>query len=326
MSKVSVLIAIYNAEPYLAKCLDSLTKQTLGDIQIICIDDGSTDGSPHIMDMYAKQDDRIRTIRLNENHGQAHARNVGLAIADGEFVCMLDADDWFSPDALERAVETFRNHERTDAVLFDVIMEYEGHSERYEMPTFEAISGEEAFKLSLTWSIHGLYMVRAEIHKKIPYDETCKLYSDDNTTRLHYMAAHEVRRCLGQYHYRQHSMSSTHKVSSRRFECIRANESMRRQMEQLGVCRELMDLYENSRWLNMVDTYMFYHCHGHKLTQEERSYGNKEIKRAWYTIDKKALKPTLASKFGYRPMPTWTLFRLQEWAYFTIRSLIGKNH
>lgn len=243
MDKVSILVAVYNAEKYLQTCLDSLLAQTHHDIEVICIDDCSADSSLSILRTYAKRDARIRVFSLDENKGQAHARNVGLAQSTGDYVCMLDADDWFSDDAIQQAVSVFKNNEATDAVLFDVMMEYDGRQEAYAMPDFKALTGPEAFRMSLSWTIHGLYMVRASIHRKWPYDETCRLYSDDNTTRIHYLASREVRRCRGIYHYRQHPASATHAVSVKRFDYLKAAESMKRQLEQMGV--------SETSWQNM---------------------------------------------------------------------------
>ena len=324
MSKVSILVAVYNAEPFLPACLDSLINQTHRSIQIICIDDASTDGSLHILDDYAQRDSRIEIIRLTENGGQAHARNCGLQRADGDIICMVDADDWLAADALERLVAAF--DEQTDCVLFDLRFEYADHQSPYLMPRFDTLTGEEAFRLSLTWKIHGLYGIRATIHKQHPYDETCRSYSDDNTTRIHYLHARQVRRCTGIYHYRQHENSVTHRINVQRFDYLRANESMRQQMQQLKVGEQLLAEYENHRWLNLVDVYMFYHVHGRELTKPDRRRGLQELRRVWQTIDRKALNKKTTAKFGYRPCCSWRVFRLQEWLYFTLRGLLGKNY
>ena len=323
MPKVSVLVAVYNAEAFLPQCLDSLRAQTLTDIQVICIDDCSTDGSLQRLRDYAAKDSRIEVIALNENQGQAHARNVGLKQAEGDYICMLDADDWFSPDALEKAVAAF--NENTDCVLFDLVIAYDQQEELYQMPAFEVLTGKEAFMLSLDWRIHGLYMVRADIHRRYPYDETCRLYSDDNTTRIHYICSRQVRRCKGRYYYRRHASSATNSSSVRRFDYLRANESMRRQMQTLGVSQDLLDRYENHRWLIMIDVYMFYHVHGCELPPLDKAYGLSELHRTWGSIDRLALKKETTAKFGYRPCKSWRLFRLQEWLYFTLRGFLGKN-
>jgi glycosyltransferase involved in cell wall biosynthesis len=323
MPKVSVLVAVYNAETFLAECLDSLLAQTLSDIEVICVDDASTDGSLCVLQDYARRDARIEVQHLDSNQGQAHARNVALRAVRGEYVCFLDADDWFSPDTLQRMVDAFDDD--TDCVLLDVIRHFPDHEEPYEMLPFTTLSGNEAFRLSLTWQIHGVYGVRTAIHQRYPYDETCRSYSDDNTTRLHFLTARRVGRCRGVYHYRQHSGSVTHQVSVRRFDYLRANESMRRQLLQLGVDAALVAVYENHRWLNLVDVYMFYHVHGHELSEAERNYGLQELHRVWRTVDRTALDKQTTTKFGYRPCCSWTLFRLQEWCYFTLRTPLGKN-
>ena len=324
MPKVSVLVAVYNAESFLPACLDSLTGQTHRDIQVICIDDASTDDSLRILNDYAVRDSRIEVIHLAENGGQAHARNCGLQRVNGDIVCMLDADDWLSTDALERLVAAF--DEQTDCVLFDLVFEYADHTEPYPMPHFDTLTGEEAFRLSLTWKIHGLYGICAAIHRQHPYDETCRSYSDDNTTRIHYLHARQVRRCAGTYHYRQHETSVTHRISVRRFDYLRANKSMRQQMQMLRVDDSLLTVYENHRWLNLIDVYMFYHVHGRELTKANREYGLQELHHTWQTIDRKALNKETTTKFGYRPCCSWLLFRLQEWLYFTLRGLLGKNY
>ncbi len=324
MPKVSVLVAVYNAEAFLPQCLDSLLGQTFHDIQVICIDDCSTDGSLKILQDYAARDTRIEVLTLSENGGQAHARNEGLKHAQGDYICMLDADDWFAPDAIEQAVTAF--DEQTDCVLFDVVMHYDdSREELYQMPSFDALTGTEAFLLSLDWQIHGLYMVRAAIHQQHPYDETCRLYSDDNTTRIHYICSRQVRRCGGRYYYRQHVGSATHRNTVRRFDYLRANESMRRQMQALNVSQEILDVYENHRWLNMIGVCMFYHVHGRELPSADREYGLSELHRIWESMDRRALKKETIAKFGYRPCQSWRLFRLQEWLYFTLRGFLGKN-
>ena len=135
-----------------------------------------------------------------------------------------------------------------------------------------------------------------------------------------------MRQCAGIYYYRQHAASVTHRVSVRRFDYLRANESMRRQMLAAHVSEKLMDVYENVRWLNLVDVYMFYHVHGSELSVEDRAYGLGELHRAWGGIDRSLLDKKTIAKFGYRPCRWWCLFRLQEWLYFTLRGLLGKNH
>ena len=109
-------MAVYNSEAFLKESIDSLLGQTMKEIQVVCVDDASTDGSLAILNGYAQRDSRVEVIHLVENKGQAHARNVGLRHARGEYVCMLDADDSFSPDALSEAVKVMEQ-ENTIAIF-----------------------------------------------------------------------------------------------------------------------------------------------------------------------------------------------------------------
>ena len=106
--KVSVIIPVYNTELYLRECLDSVIHQTLKEIEIICVDDGSTDRSLEILREYEARDGRFRVLtQPNVNAGAA--RNRGLDLARGEYLSFLDADDFFEPKMLERAYATARN-------------------------------------------------------------------------------------------------------------------------------------------------------------------------------------------------------------------------
>lgn len=103
MPKVSVVVAVHNAEKYLKCCLESLTSQTLRDMEIICVDDGSMDGSLAYLQEWATVDARIKVLRQT-NRGTAAARNQGLCLATGRYIIFLDADDYFAPDLLEKTV------------------------------------------------------------------------------------------------------------------------------------------------------------------------------------------------------------------------------
>lgn len=325
---VSVLVAAFNAEKYIRQCLDSLLSQSLRGVEVIVIDDHSTDSTPQIISSYAAENDCIHPIYLVENSGQAHARNVGLSEANGRYICFLDSDDWLAADALQRAVDVFRSNELIDSVLFDVVQVYEdGYEEHYKMPPFTSISGSEAFEPSLSWRIHGVYMVKADIHRRYPYDESCRLYSDDNTTRMHYLASRKVARCDGKYFYRQHAASTTHSISGRRFDLLRANAHMKQMIVEAGCDDRIISMYENERWLNVVGVYKFYYKYRRRLSPDERKTGLEEIRSAWRSIETRRLTLRNRLKFGYMPMlhpPLWPLFRLQEEAYFTLRRIFRR--
>ncbi len=105
LCEISVIIPVYNIQQHLRECLDSVLGQSYPRLQVICVDDGSTDESPAILAQYAQKDNRVQVIR-QQNAGPGAARNTGLEAATGEYVIFLDSDDWFEPDFLEKMVDT----------------------------------------------------------------------------------------------------------------------------------------------------------------------------------------------------------------------------
>ncbi|MBR6098890.1 glycosyltransferase family 2 protein [bacterium] len=101
MAKVSVILPVYNVKKYLRKCLNTLINQTLQDIEIICVDDCSTDGSLQILEEYAQKDKRIIIIKQEKNQGQGIARNKAIKCASGEYIGFVDPDDWVTKAMFE---------------------------------------------------------------------------------------------------------------------------------------------------------------------------------------------------------------------------------
>ncbi len=112
---ISIIIPVYNAGRYLAGCLDSILRQTHKNMEVICVNDGSTDCSQDILDAYAQKDGRIKVI-VQDNNGMSAARNAGLACASGPFVSFVDADDTIEPDTYQCSLSFFRKD--IDLVVF----------------------------------------------------------------------------------------------------------------------------------------------------------------------------------------------------------------
>ena len=327
MAKVTVLTAVYNAEPYLRQCLDSLKNQTLKDCQFICIDDCSTDASYNILQEYAHADTRFQVVRTPVNSGIAVTRNLGLQFARGEFITMLDADDWFSPDALEKAYDMQIKGDG-ECVLFQLVMHEEenGHESIYPIKsTQNSWSGEEAFRMSLAGDIHGLYVARADLYRRFPYDTTTPLYSDENSTHLHYLNANTVTLCNGKYYYRQHTSSLTHACSIRRFDRMAAQLSMKRQLEQLQLedKQNLLNSYETHRWLNIVGCYWYYYQHQSCFTSKEHQEIKALFARMLRTIERQRIPWHLKMKLGYYPYASYQTFSWVENFYFKTRMLLN---
>lgn len=110
MPKVSVVIPVCNVEMYLRECIDSAVSQTLKDIEVICVDDGSTDASPAILDEYAAKDPRVKVIH-KPNSGYGHTMNVGIDAATGEYIAILESDDYIKPNMYEVLYTTAQKYD-----------------------------------------------------------------------------------------------------------------------------------------------------------------------------------------------------------------------
>ena len=102
---ISVIIPVYNTERYIDRCLESVTSQSVSDIEVICVDDASTDGTPALLEAWKERDPRVRVIRNAENMLESVSRNVGLEAARGDYVYFIDSDDWIDQGYLEAMLE-----------------------------------------------------------------------------------------------------------------------------------------------------------------------------------------------------------------------------
>ena len=144
---ISVIIPVYNVEPYFRQCLNSVVGQTYEKLEILIIDDGSTDECGKICDEYAERDGRIKVFHT-ENRGLSAARNLGIDEAGGEYINFIDSDDWFELNAIETAVNAAIDS-KADIVCFRYVKEYkntrkvDSFAEYYEKTVF---NGDEIIK------------------------------------------------------------------------------------------------------------------------------------------------------------------------------------
>ena len=128
--KVSVIVPVYNSSKYIKECMDSLINQSLQDLEIICVDDGSTDNSLSILKEYEQKDRRIKVIS-KENGGAGSARNLGVSHATGEFINFIDSDDWLDSNTFEELYEKSKQ-ENLDVLMYLLINFNENTNEEYE--------------------------------------------------------------------------------------------------------------------------------------------------------------------------------------------------
>jgi glycosyltransferase involved in cell wall biosynthesis len=117
--KASFVVPVYNGQAFLAETLQSCLDQTYPRIEIIVVDDGSTDGTADILTHFQYLDERVKVIRLEKNAGRSNARNVGVAAAQGEIIFTLDADDICLPDRVEKSLKFFKKNPTADIVYSD---------------------------------------------------------------------------------------------------------------------------------------------------------------------------------------------------------------
>lgn len=126
--KISLIIPVYNTASYLRKCLNSICNQTYKNIEIICIDDGSFDGSEKIVDEFSKKDSRIIVVH-KQNQGESNARNTGLKLCSGDYVGFVDCDDWIEPQMYERLIQTLEDND-VDMVVAGYYIDNDNDSKR----------------------------------------------------------------------------------------------------------------------------------------------------------------------------------------------------
>lgn len=303
--KFSVLVAVYNAAPYLRACLDSILHQSVDDLQILCVDDASTDDSLSILSEYAARDERVEVIRLDQNQGQAAARNVALSRAKGEWVLMVDADDLLGEDALEEMARTMKRFPSADCIVLQLVRFGAAQATEREdgaMPD-TTFTGEEACKAAINWTLNGLYAGRRDLYMRMPFDDSSRVYSDDNTSRIHYLLSRQVAVSAGEYLYRQHEASATHRFDLRRLDFLAANRSLRSLLEQHQANADILMACEEHCWRNYVGLYLQFRRHWATFSPQ----AHQQIRDA-FKASLQAMHPERLPR-GLRRSPSWLFVR-----------------
>ena len=241
MPLLSIVVPVYNAEKYLRCCLDTLTRQTYTNIEIICVNDGSSDGSLKILEEYEKQDSRIRIIN-KVNAEDFQARNSAMSMVSGQYLMFVDADDWIAENTCEIAVNKAIEMS-ADAILWPYISEHENSGIEKKIFDKDMVFDEPSVKEKLHRRMIGILGEELKYPEKA--DSLCtvwgKLYKteiikrenlkftdlkeigtyEDGLFNLHYFEyvrkAVYVDQCL--YHYRRtHSDSLTSKYNEKLFQ------------------------------------------------------------------------------------------------------------
>jgi glycosyltransferase involved in cell wall biosynthesis len=165
---VSVIVPVYNVSTWLARCLGSITSQTLKSIEIICIDDKSTDNSLSILQKWEKHDKRIKVIALAKNSGASVARNAGLAMATGEYMGFVDSDDYVDSDFYKRLYDAATGAGADIAKGEVMVVEYDGYKHKF-WPKLSDIAKNKFYFIHTWWS--AIYKNDMIKKRKLAFDE-----------------------------------------------------------------------------------------------------------------------------------------------------------
>ncbi len=161
---VSVIVPVFNMQEYLEKCLGSLEKQTLENIEVIIVDDGSTDGSKQIYDSFVRRDPRFSVIH-KENEGLSAARNDGLAVARGRYIMFVDSDDWVEPEFCEMP---FHTAEETGAELVAFLRVWHSNNASKQQEPFPAEGiTDKGEALTNLWQLVGVIAWNKLYHRRL---------------------------------------------------------------------------------------------------------------------------------------------------------------
>lgn len=164
---LSIIIPVYNAEKYISSCLNSILNQTYTNIEIIIIDDGSTDSSLKICNTFSQTDHRIK-IYHKINGGQSSARNVGLKMAKGKYITFVDADDEIDTDVYSCNINYLENNESINIIQYPCIVSYGTKRAFFRKPSSQIISGQyNLFKSWLQDRIITSYMCNKIFRKQL---------------------------------------------------------------------------------------------------------------------------------------------------------------
>lgn len=225
MPKISIIVPVYNGAEFLRPCIDSILGQTFPDLEVILVDDGSTDESPAICDRYAAQDNRVICIH-QENAGAAAARNCGLKASTGKYIAFVDSDDWIDQDMYETMVNAAEER-NCDLVICDCLKESEAGSCIYthELPGgyydreamvaqyFPQLLMPDSMEYPVTIS-NWLLLIRRETieENRLSFPEGMR-FSEDllfGSEVGYYAQSMTYLKGYTPYHYRQNPASVTH--------------------------------------------------------------------------------------------------------------------
>ena len=220
---ISVIIPVYNVEQYLPQCVESILAQTYQRLEIILVDDGSTDGSGRLCDALVQRDKRVRVIH-KPNGGLSDARNAGTEACNGEFVFYLDSDDYLEQDAI-MALVSIQSESQAEIVIGNYSYTYADHEDiaQPDTGTIQKYTRKEAISLLMQGKLQTFAwgkLIRADIAKRHPFP-LGKLFEDHFWTHLVFQDCETaVYSSKPMVHYRQRGNSISYTFNLKRLDII----------------------------------------------------------------------------------------------------------
>lgn len=275
---LSIIIPVYNVEQYLSKCLDSILVDNQFTGQVICVNDGSADDSPIILERYAEKYSNIEIVSQH-NAGLSVARNVGLDNAKGDYVFFLDSDDWIVPNSINRVLDRIEGEE---VIYFNAKKYYESkqtYDDELDIPEYKHLLGQVFFakidsaRRNVPWVcvVGGLYK-RSFLLENQLYNEPGIFHEDSYYTPQVLLAAKDVS-CVNEYvyNYRLHEGSITTSVSSKHIS------------DSLFIARGLYEIYNQQ--LSVTDVFYQNVCNVYIVLIDEGYKHSISLRHLWKCSD-----------------------------------------
>lgn len=277
---VTIIVPVYNVEKYLPECIESLINQTYKNIQIILVDDASTDKCSEICDWYAEKDDRITVIHKEINSGAASARNKGIDNAEGEYICFVDSDDYILPDFVEKLLANLYEYD-ADIAVCSFTSVFCNRQERYSfsdrIKVFTNKEYLEQLLVDWTCALACNKIFKAKLLENVRYEEGHKIDDEFFTYRLIMRANRivQIDDSLYMYRMRASSVMKSAKNEKQRF-CDQIDFMEKRYINIKNEYPELKKSYIE----NLADNFIrFFRCN--TLYEECAKALKNCIKRNW---------------------------------------------
>ena len=316
---LSVIVPIYNVQPYLERCVNSILNQTYKNLEVILVDDGSPDKCPELCDQFAAKDSRVKVLHKT-NGGLSSARNHGLKIATANYITFVDSDDWIEPQTYTTSMEILLSS-NADLVFFDYILSDAKKTIVQPKPKTCLYSHDHALKLFLRGAIknHNNCPVWNKIYKKellegISFSEG-QLFEDNHYSAQVFNKAKTVA-CTNQIFYNYYQQSSS----------ITKSKTTPKKMDIVTECKKIYDMFKGTKYQKIsyqiyIKAYyliLFYLC---KDPNYPRDFYTIENQKNWVSLLRKNYFFMMTSPLNLKQKIAYSFFCIN---YFAVQKLLAK--